>query len=145
MSSDLMAVDVLSDEHMMKILHLTSEEPMSIADLCTSCGLKGAACFRRVSDLKRMGLLNEMTIGHDQEEETVLFTSRVKKIEVQFRDGLIFCKVENNEGNEDLDCIDPISGNHRSWNDDGGHLPSPSPDGNDEGPLSGLIPQFHLS
>jgi hypothetical protein len=118
MSTDLMAVDVLSDEHMMKILHLTSEEPMSIADLCNTCGINGAACFRRVADLKRMGLLKEEDTG----DEEVKFSSDVKKIEVQFRDGLIFCKVEGMKGSEDLDCMDPLSGNHLAWSGEQDHI-----------------------
>lgn len=117
MSTDLMAVDVLSDEHMMKILHLTSEEPMTIADLCTLCEINGAACFRRVNDLKRMGLLDEISSRMNPDDEEVLFSSRVKRIEVQFRDGLILCKVERNGGVEEIDCMDPLSGEHRQWTD----------------------------
>jgi hypothetical protein len=115
MSTDLMAVDVLSDEYMLKILHLTSEEPLSVADLCTMCDINGAACFRRIMDLKRMGLLDEISSDTGPDEEEVLFSSNIKRIEVQFKDGLIFCKIEGSEGSEELDCLDPLSGDHRHW------------------------------
>ena len=114
MSTDLMAVDVLSDEHMLKILHLTSESPISLVDLSTSCGITGAACFRRVSDLKRMGLLKEKSVPAGSPER--IYTSNVKKIEIQFRDGLLYGEVEWKKGTKEIDCFDPLSGIHQQSN-----------------------------
>jgi len=114
MSTDLMAVDVLSDECMLKILHLSSESPMSLSDLSTTCGITGAACFRRLNDLKRMGLLKELKISKGSQDR--VYTSNVKKIEIQFRDGLLYGEVEWKKGTKEMDCLDPLSGMHTNWN-----------------------------
>jgi winged helix-turn-helix DNA-binding protein len=118
MSTDLMAVDVLSDEHMLKILHLSSESPMTLSDLSTTCGITGAACFRRLNDLKSMGLLKELKISKSSQDR--IYTSNVKKIEIQFRDGLLFCEVEWRVGRKEKDCLDPLSGQHHPWDLPGG-------------------------
>ena len=113
MSTDLMAVDVLSDELMLKILHIASGSEISLADLCISCEITGAACLRRVQDLVRMGFLRE--ISHPSDDGYSRYTSNVNRIEVRFNDGLMYCKVERKGGKEERDCLDPITGLHPHW------------------------------
>jgi len=116
MSAEATAIDVLGDENMLRILHLSSETPMSLVDLSTACGITGAACYKRISDLKRLGLLHEVDENRTLEDTPQLYRSEVKKIELQFRDGHIYTMIEGGEGKLRNTCIDPISGISLPWN-----------------------------
>ena len=116
MSAEATAIDVMSDESMLRILHLSSEAPMSLVDLSTACGITGAACYRRISDLMRIGLLHEVEEDGDREDCPHLYRSEVKRIELQFRDGHIYTVIEGGEGKLRNTCLDPISGVSLPWN-----------------------------
>ena len=124
MPEEAVAIDILSDESMLKILHLASITPMSLVDLSDACEITGAACFRRLSDLKRMGLVEEVSKDEDPEAMTHLYRSDVKRIELQFRDGHIYTVIEGGEGGIRTNCVDPLSGISLPWNgcDEGGPL-----------------------
>ncbi|MGA1819953.1 MAG: winged helix-turn-helix domain-containing protein [Thermoplasmatota archaeon] len=116
MSAEATALDVLSDESMLRILHLSSGTPMSLADLSIACGITGAACYRRISDLKRLGLLHEVDEEKCREDAPHLYRSEVRKIELQFRDGHIYTVIEGGGGKLENTCLDPISGVSLPWN-----------------------------
>lgn len=115
-------MDVLSDESMMRIIFLSSAEPISLVDLSTACGITGAACYRRISDLKKMELLEEVEEPEASAVDDHLYRSTVKRIELNFREGHIYSSIERLEGDVRRGCIDPLSGMSLPWKEARGNF-----------------------
>jgi hypothetical protein len=104
MGSVPVAVELLSDEHTLKLLHAASKEPMGLTDLCLVSGLTGAACYRRLAELRRVGLIEELVGGSKR------YTSDMKRIELLFLDGSMTVRIEHEGGKKETWTLDALSG-----------------------------------
>ncbi len=98
------AVELLSDEHMLRLLHAASEGPLELTDLCMESGLSGAACYRRLMELKSAGLVHEIA------GERRRYTSDLRRIELLFIDGVITARIEYRTGKDETWTMDALSG-----------------------------------
>jgi hypothetical protein len=97
-------IELMSDEHTLRLLHATSKGPLELADLCIECGLSGAACYRRLMDLERLGLVSQVP------GERTGYVSDLKRIELLFTDGRVTARIERRSGGDETWTMDALSG-----------------------------------
>ena len=102
------AMELLSDERTLRMLHAARVSPLTIGEIGSLCGMSGAACYRRVAQLMESGLMREEEM-HGPLGET-LFRSLVRRIDLLLHDGLIITSIELTDSTRQVEIFDPLKG-----------------------------------
>src|SRR5207244_7181478 len=82
-------------EYSARILLGTSSGPVSAIELSRRFGIPIAACYRRIKDLERLGLMFcERELPSRNGRGLQLFRSRLKSVRISLEDGCLSARVE---------------------------------------------------
>src|SRR6266568_5035299 len=85
----------IMDEYSARILLGTSSGPVSAIELSRRFGIPIAACYRRIKDLARLGLMFcEQELPSRNGKGLQLFRSRLKSVRITLEDGNLRARVE---------------------------------------------------
>src|SRR6266511_4140990 len=91
----LQVSQTIMDEYSARILLGTSSGPVSAIDLSRRFGIPIAACYRRIKDLERLGLMFcERELPSRNGKGLQLFRSRLKSVRIALEDGRLSARVE---------------------------------------------------
>jgi len=91
----LQVSQTIMDEYSARILLGTSSGPVSAIDLSRRFGIPIAACYRRIKDLERLGLMFcERELPSRNGKGLQLFRSRLKSVRISLEDGQLSARVE---------------------------------------------------
>ncbi len=91
----LQVSQTIMDEYSARILLGTTAAPVSAIDLSRRFGIPIAACYRRIKDLERLGLMFcERELPSRNGKGLQLFRSRLKSVRISLEDGRLSARVE---------------------------------------------------
>ena len=87
------------DPYSARILHGTSDAAVSALDLSRRFGIPIAACYRRIRQLERMGLVYcERALPSRNGKGMQLFRSRLKSVRVRLEEGRLTASIVIEDG-----------------------------------------------
>ncbi len=95
MANDDEIISVLADEYSRKILSILTKKEMTAQQMSDALGIPTSTTYRKIKSLEALELVKKTKIIRTLEGlDESYYMSMVSGIDVKFKDGEIFCKLE---------------------------------------------------
>jgi len=91
-------LQVLADDYSRRILVTADEEPMTAKSLAEECDASLTTVYRRVSELKEHGLIEERTEVSPEKSHHSVYETVLEDVRVTVADGSISVAIETRDG-----------------------------------------------
>ena len=95
MTNDEDLLSVLADEYSRKILSILTDKELNAQEISENLGIPASTTYRKIKNLEGLELVKKTKVIRTLEGlDESYYKSMVSGIDVKFKDGKVFCKIE---------------------------------------------------